>query len=258
MPVALVTGASRGIGAATALALAERGHDLAVNFREKAKRAEAVADEVRALGRRALALAADLTDAEAVRRMFETARRELGRLDVLVLNASGGMERDQGPDYAMRLNRDAQVAAVDAALPSLAERARVVFVTSHLAHFHGRREGYPAYEPVATSKRAGEDALRARIPALAARGVSLVVVSGDLIEGTITPRLMEREAPGLIEARRAQAGDLPTVERFAAAIADAATDLALVSGATVHVGSTEWSLGRGAQRSASGPGSSAG
>jgi hypothetical protein len=117
---------------------------------------------------------------------------------------------------------------------------RVVFVTSHLAHFHGSKPGFAVYDVVAESKRAGEDALRARIPDLDARGVSLVVVSGDLIEGTITPRLMEREAPGLIDARRAQAGRLPSVEEFAAAIADAALAPGTPNGTTVYVGSTEW------------------
>ncbi len=99
---------------------------------------------------------------------------------------------------------------------------------------------YPGYEPVATSKKAGEDALRARIPELAARGIRLVVVSGDLIEGTITPRLMERSKPGLIEARRAQAGTLPSVEEFARAIVGAVADNQRETGSTIFVGSTDY------------------
>ena len=69
---------------------------------------------------------------------------------------------------------------------------------------------------------------------------SLGVVSGDLIEGTITPKLMERANRGLIEERREQAGKLPTVEEFAAAIVDTCADASLISGATVFVGNTEW------------------
>ena len=142
----------------------------------------------------------------------------------------------------MRVNLTAQTRALELAMPLLSKGSRVVFVTSHLAHFHGEKPVYPAYEPVAASKKAGENALRERIPALAERGIALVVVSGDLIEGSITPRLMERQSPGLIAARREEAGNLPTVEEFAEAIADAAIDENLATGDTVFVGSTEWDL----------------
>jgi len=210
-----------------------------VNYRNKGPRAEEVAAEVRRLGGQAVTAAADLTTRDEVRRMFELVRRTYSRLDVLVLNASGGLEKDAGEDYALRLNRDAQVDAVDAALPLMPERSRVVFVTSHMAHFHGQRAGLDVYEPVAASKKAGELALRQRVPELAARGISLVVVSGDLIDGTTTPRLMQRQRPGIIEARREAAGGwLPTIEDFAGAIVAAAADESLETGATVYVGST--------------------
>jgi NAD(P)-dependent dehydrogenase (short-subunit alcohol dehydrogenase family) len=238
--VALVTGASRGIGAATARMLAERGADVVVNCRSKTHRADAVAAAVRTAGRRALPVQADLTDIRETAAMFAAVGEQFGRLDLLVLNASGGLERDRPPDYPMQVNRTAQVRAVDLALPLMPPGSRIVFVTSHMAHFYGSKPVYAVYEPVAASKRAGEDALRARLPELTGRGVSLVVVSGDLIEGTITPRLMDRRDAGLIEARRQAAGGLPTVEEFAAAIVTAATGAGLGSGATVYVGSTEW------------------
>ncbi len=74
-----------------------------------------------------------------------------------------------------------------------------MFVTSHWAHFHGQHPVLPAYEPIADSKKAGEDALRARIPEFLGRGIHLYIVSGDIIEGTITPKLLERTQPGLIQ-----------------------------------------------------------
>ena len=233
--LALVTGASRGVGAEVARQLAHRGADVVVNYRSKEPRAQTVADQVRALGRDAHLARADLTDSAAVAAMMELVAR-IGPLDVLVLNASGGLEKNVAPDYAMRLNLDAQVGLLQSALPLLAPGARVVFVTSHLAHFYGEKAVPPLYEPVAASKRAGEDALRARAPDLDARGARLVVVSGDMIEGTITPKLMERASRGAIEARRAQAGTLPTVEEFARAIVDAAFDADLPGGATIYVG----------------------
>ena len=236
--LALVTGASRGVGAEVSRQLAHRGADVIINYRSKEPRARAVADQVRALGRDAYLARADLTDSTEVAAMMELVALQ-GPLDILVLNASGGLEKNVAPDYAMRLNLDAQVGLLQSALPHLARGARVVFVTSHLAHFYGAKAVPPLYQPVAASKRAGEDALRALQPDLDARGARLIVVSGAAIEGTITPKLMERANRGSIEARRAQAGTLPTVEDFARAIVDAAYNSDLPGGATIYVGQTD-------------------
>ncbi|MGH8903715.1 MAG: SDR family oxidoreductase [Egibacteraceae bacterium] len=237
---ALVTGSSRGVGAATAVLLAKDGADLAINYRNKSSRAEKVAEQIRALGRRALSVQADLTDERQTHRMFDRIREHFDRLDVLVLNASGGLERNMPADYAMRLNRDAQTRAVDLALPLMPDGGRLVFVTSHYAHFYRDKPVLPDYEPVAASKRAGEDALRDRIPVLADHGVTLVVVSGDIIKGTITATLLERANPGLTGEREQRVGgDLPTVEEFAAAVADAAMAPAIDSGTTIFIGSTD-------------------
>lgn len=221
---ALVTGSSRGIGADTVRYLAEAGADVVINFRNKAPRAEKLAAQVRELGVRALVIGADLTDADSVGTMYAEIEREFGGLDILVLNASGGMESGMGEDYALLLNRDAQVGALQRALPLLDAGSRVVFVTSHQAHFIRTTPTMPEYEPVALSKRAGEDALRELIPDLTDRGIEFVVVSGDMIEGTITATLLERANPGAIASRRESAGKLYNVGEFAAEIAQAAID----------------------------------
>lgn len=83
----LITGASRGIGAATALLAAQRGWDLALNYARDADSAEAVAQQVRALGRRAITVAADVADEAAVRAMFERIDAEMPPLGGLVNNA---------------------------------------------------------------------------------------------------------------------------------------------------------------------------
>jgi NAD(P)-dependent dehydrogenase (short-subunit alcohol dehydrogenase family) len=235
--VALITGASRGVGAATALLLAERGHDIVVNFHSKRARAELVAGEVHARGRCALLAQADLTNGTAVDAMIASIAREFGRLDVLILNASGGLEKGKPPQYAMQLNFTAQVRLVDASLPLMARGGRIVFVTSHMAHFYGKQAVAGPYEPVAASKHAGEHALRERHRDFENLGIKLTVVSGDMIEGTITPRLLERMDRGTTQARRDQVGSLPTVAEFARAIADAATAVTS-SGNTIFVGST--------------------
>ncbi|HWL78972.1 SDR family oxidoreductase [Microbacterium sp.] len=221
---ALVTGSSRGIGADTARYLAQAGADVVINYRNKAPRAEKLANELRELGVQVLVVGADLTDEHSVAAMFAEVESAFGGLDILVLNASGGMESGMGEDYALRLNRDAQLGVLDAALPLMRDGSRVVFVTSHQAHFIRTTPTMPEYEPVALSKRAGEDALRERIPELAERGIGFVVVSGDMIEGTITATLLERANPGAIASRRESAGRLYNVSEFAAEVAQAAVD----------------------------------
>ncbi|MUG92491.1 hypothetical protein F7734_08480 [Scytonema sp. UIC 10036] len=139
----------------------------------------------------------------------------------------------------MLLNLTAQERLVDLVAPLMQPGGRILFVTSHLAHFYGQQPVYKLYEPVAASKYAGEQALRNRIAQLADRGISLVVVSGDLIEGTITPKLMERSNRGLINERCKQVGSLPTIEEFARAIVNTCVNSSLGSGATVFVGSTQ-------------------
>jgi 3-oxoacyl-[acyl-carrier protein] reductase len=236
---ALVTGASRGIGAEVARVLAGRGADVAINFRSKGSRAAVIADEVRARERRAMLVQADLTDASGVALMMQSIGMEFGRLDILVLNASGGLEKDRPASYAMDLNLTAQVQTLNAALPLMPAGGCIVFVTSHWAHFYGQRSVYPAYENIAASKKAGENALRERLPELSARGLRLAIVSGDMIDGTITPKLLERSQPGLMAARRDEIGALPTVHEFAVAIVDAAANSAEPSGRVHFVGPTD-------------------
>jgi len=221
---ALVTGSSRGIGADTIGYFAEAGARVVVNYRNKEARALKLVAQLEAKGAEAFAVGADLTDPEDVARLAATIEERLGGLDILVLNASGGMESGMAEDYAMQLNRDAQVEFLSAMLPLLHPGSRIVFVTSHQAHFIKTVETMPEYLPVALSKRAGEDALRDLIPLLSEKGIGFVVVSGDMIEGTITATLLQRANPGAIEARKEAAGRLYNVSEFAAEVALAAVE----------------------------------
>jgi NAD(P)-dependent dehydrogenase (short-subunit alcohol dehydrogenase family) len=223
---ALITGSSRGIGADTAVLLAGRGFDVVINYRDerKVRRAEQTVQKVQAAGGESFAVRADLTDGESVEELFRAVVREWGGLDLLVLNASGGMEAGAAEDYALRLNRDAQVRVLEAAVPLMDPGSRVVFVTSHQAHFIGTTPTMPEYEPVARSKRAGEDALRALIPALEEKGIGFVVVSGDMIEGTVTATILNRANPAALDERRQAAGRLYNVAEFAAEVAAAAVE----------------------------------
>lgn len=237
--VALLTGGSRGIGADTCLELTGRGYAVAFTYRNKTARAEGVAARIRARGGDGLALMVDITRADQVTHLAGAIARWSGRLDLLVLSASGGLERElvaANPDYPMLINRDAQLLVLDAALPLLAEGSTVIYVTSHWAHLYGRVEQLPPYEPVARTKHAGELALRQRQAELAERAIRLIVVTGDLVEGTISAKLLERAAPGVSRLRRAAPAALPSTLDMARAIAHAAVDRSLPTGHTVVVG----------------------
>lgn len=239
--VALLTGGSRGIGAATALTLAKHGYDVALTYRNKAARAQEVVESIMQHGQRGLALACDMTNPGDVQRGIQEIGQWSKHLDALILNASGGMERDlvaADPEYPMHINRDAQLCFVEAALPLLVQGSTITLVTSHWAHLYGQMEQLPAYEPVAASKYAGEQALRARQDEFAALGIRLLVVTGDLIEGTITPKLLERTAPGLLAQRRTKEGALPTATEMGQQVALATLNPVLVSGSLVVVGAS--------------------
>lgn len=236
---AIVTGSSRGVGADVAKYLAAEGAAVVVNYRQKAPRASKVVNEIVAAGGKAVAIGADLTTQDGVHALVSAAMENFGSLDLLFLNASGGMESGMAENYALQLNRDAQVNLLNAAVPVMKPGSRVVFVTSHQAHFIETVETMPEYLPVAKSKRAGEDALRSLIPNLAAEEISLVVVSGDMIEGTVTATLLDRANPGAIEARRAEAGKLYSVAEFAAEVAKMAT-ADVESGHTEYVGGADY------------------
>ncbi len=112
--MALVTGGSRGVGAATVLALAEAGYDVAFTYRNKTRRAETVAAQAGEHGLRVLPLRCDITRSADLDLLFAQLAERREVLDLLVLSASGGLEADlvaADPQYPMRINRDAQ--AVD-------------------------------------------------------------------------------------------------------------------------------------------------
>jgi 3-oxoacyl-[acyl-carrier protein] reductase len=86
--VALITGASRGVGQAIGIALAIRGHDVAINHRDSAAQAADTVAQIQALGAQAIAIQADTSDDEACRRMVEETTAKFGRLDILINNAA--------------------------------------------------------------------------------------------------------------------------------------------------------------------------
>jgi 3-oxoacyl-[acyl-carrier protein] reductase len=135
---ALVTGGSRGIGRAVVLLLARAGADVAIGYRARAAEAEAVASEVRTLGRQAVAVGGDLSDAAAVDRMVARVAEVFGGLDIFVANAGIWPPADVplerlGPDRwreTMAANLDAVYHSTRAALRLLRPGGRIVLVSS--------------------------------------------------------------------------------------------------------------------------------
>ncbi len=142
---ALVTGGSRGIGRDIALALAAAGCDVAVSYRQQAEAGGAVVREIEALGRRAVALQADLTGADAAAALVQGAEAALGPLGILVNNA--GVTRIQpldkiSPDdwdEVVRVNLTSAFLVTQAALPGMRERrwGRIVMLASIAAQTGG-------------------------------------------------------------------------------------------------------------------------
>jgi 7-alpha-hydroxysteroid dehydrogenase len=148
--VAVVTGAGRGIGAATAVGLAQAGADVVISARTTEQLGD-VAKQVEAAGRRAVVVAADLSDLEAVAALVETAREAFGRLDVVVNNVGGAMPRpfmDTSPnrlEQAFHFNVSTAHALLRPAVPLMlaGDGGSVVNISSAMGRLAGR--GYLAY-----------------------------------------------------------------------------------------------------------------
>ncbi|HTW71249.1 MAG TPA: 3-oxoacyl-ACP reductase family protein [Acetobacteraceae bacterium] len=143
--IALVTGASRGIGRAIALALAEAGADVAVNYRERAEDAHQVVEAIAAQRRRAIAIAADVSDAGAVAGMMQTIATRLGSVGVLVNNAGIALIRSVDDlteadfDATIAVNLKSAFLCTQAVLPHMrAQRwGRIVNISSGAARGAG-------------------------------------------------------------------------------------------------------------------------
>jgi NAD(P)-dependent dehydrogenase (short-subunit alcohol dehydrogenase family) len=139
--VALVTGGSRGLGAAAAEALADQGADVAISYVASAEKAEAVVEKLRARGVRALAIKSDQADMTAAKPLVDKAIAYFGKLDILVNNAAIAVQGKtvDDPDLdTVNLDRQWQinvmgaVATTRAAAPVLSDGGRIIFIGSLL------------------------------------------------------------------------------------------------------------------------------
>ena len=203
--VAIVTGAGRGIGAASALALAEAGADVVISSRTK-DQLDGVAAQIEALGRRAVVVPADLSDLDAVAALAEVAERELGRLDVVVNNVGGSMPRSFLDTSPRRLisefswNVATAYALTRAAVPIMlkAGGGSVVGISSMMGRTAGR--GFVAYGTAKAglshwTRLAAQDlAPRIRVNAIAVGSIATSALE-IVLEDDVLRTAMEQGTP---------------------------------------------------------------
>src|SRR6478609_11984894 len=183
--VALVTGGSRGIGAAIALALAGAGAAVAVNYRERADDAGAIVARIKANGGRAVAVAADVSQAAAVAAMVEQVAAALGPIDILVNNAGIAIVRgiddltESEFDRVITVNLKSAFLCTQAVLPAMRARkwGRIVNISSGAA-----RGGGTIGVHYNASKAGLEGLTRGYAARLVKEGITVNAVAPSLIE----------------------------------------------------------------------------
>ena len=190
---ALVTGGSRGIGTAVALMLAEAGADVAVNYRVRADEARAVAETIRAMGRRAIAVGADVSDSAAVVTMVQAIAGQLAPVDILVNNAGIALIRSVDElteaefDTTLAVNLKSTFLCTQAVLPHMrAQRwGRIVNISS------GAARGAGGIGVHYNASKAGMEGLT--------RGYAARLVGDGITVNAVAPSLIETD---MMAARR--------------------------------------------------------
>jgi NAD(P)-dependent dehydrogenase (short-subunit alcohol dehydrogenase family) len=226
--VALVTGGGRGIGRAIARAFARAGADIAVAARTP-EEIEVVAGEIRAAGRGALAIPVDVTNAAAVDDMVHRTLETLGRIDLLVNNAGGGIFRhtiDYTPeewDGVIALNLRSVFLCVRAVAPHMLARGsgRILNLSSMAAY-----RGLPEYSAYGAAKAAVNYLTQALSEELRHRGVTV----NALCPGPVASRLRSSHFPDEDPSRIMQPETVADVALFLASPAAGG-----ISGATINV-----------------------
>ncbi len=182
---ALVTGSGRGIGKAIAMRLAGEGADIVVNFFRNRAPAERTAEEVRALGRKALLVRADVSDEDDLKRLFDEIQATFGGLDLLINNAASGFNRPvmeqrlKGWDWTMNINARSALFTAQRAAPMMQQRGGGVIVNISSI---GANRVLPDYVVVGASKAALEAITRYLAVELAPMNIVVNAVSAGVVD----------------------------------------------------------------------------
>jgi 3-oxoacyl-[acyl-carrier protein] reductase len=202
--VALVTGGSRGIGAASARALADEGADVAISYSASADKAEAVIRDLKAKGVRAKAFKADQADSAQVERLVQDVAKEFGHLDILINNAgvavSGAVDDPSGDTSALdrqtAINFDAVVTAIRSASKLMKDGGRIVTIGSGIA----TRATFPGLADYAATKAAIVGYTKGASRDLGPRGITVNVLQPGSIDTDMNPK----DGGAFAEAQRTQ------------------------------------------------------
>jgi enoyl-[acyl-carrier protein] reductase III len=217
--VALVTGAARGIGRASALKLARAGCDVVANYYNSHAEAESLCEEVRGLGRQALAVVGSVGDPASVAEMFGEIRGTFDRLDIVISNAASGVLK---PTMEMKLkhwrwcletNAFALALVAQHAVPMMTRGGRIVAMSSL-----GSQRAIPNYGFVGASKAALEALVRSLAQELGPKGIRVNTVSAGVVDTDALGYFPNREKLLAEYAERTPAGPALTPAQVADAV----------------------------------------
>ena len=194
--VALVTGSSRGLGRATAIALAKEGYDLVINYARSKTAAQEIAEEIEKLGRKTLLVRANIGDVEKIKSMFQQIDETYGRLDVLVNNAASGVLRplmeleDSHWNWTMNINSKGILFCSQEAAKLMEKNGggKIVNISSL-----GSIRYLENYTAVGVSKAAVEALTRYLAVELAPKNIAVNCVSGGAIDTEALKHFPNRE-----------------------------------------------------------------
>lgn len=218
---ALVTGAARGIGAAIALKLAEDGADVAITYEKSAEKAEGLAAEIRALGRKAVAYQADAASPEAAKTAVEQTVADLGGLDILVNNAgvliAGDFSEQSLEEIDLQLNVNVRgvFLITQVALKHIPNGGRIISIGSNA----GLSVPFAGIAVYAATKSALESFTRGLARELGPRQITVNLVRPGPIDTDMNPAdgaLAPSILPSLSIARYGQTGEVAEAVAFLA------------------------------------------
>jgi enoyl-[acyl-carrier protein] reductase III len=217
--IAMVTGASRGIGRAVAHKLAAAGSDVVVNYYNSHDEAEAVCAAIRALGRRAWAIQGNVGNPESVQELFAEFCRRFDRLDILVSNAATGVLKPvlemslKHWRWCLETNALALALLAQCAAPLMPAGGRIVAMSSL-----GANRAIPGYGFIGASKAALESLVRALAQELGPRGIRVNAVSAGVVDTDALRFFPNREFLLSSFMERAPTGTILTAEDVAAVV----------------------------------------